>query len=188
VEDLLTVAPIELAPTETMGVLLCRPRASQAAPQPIPRQSGLREETIGSGPGPRAATAEGRSALEDVVQVQHAVALDYLTGIVEEDGAGVAAEEAHPFTQNHRGDIHRDLVDQTCRERLPAEVAGGHADETVAGELVGERDARLDRPGSVEGCVRVVGEPRLRQWPAGDTTSSSPAAGSPSQPFVVSNR
>ena len=28
VEDLLTVAPIELALTETMGVLLCRPRAS----------------------------------------------------------------------------------------------------------------------------------------------------------------
>jgi hypothetical protein len=28
VEDLLTVAPIELTVTETMGVLLCRPRAS----------------------------------------------------------------------------------------------------------------------------------------------------------------
>jgi hypothetical protein len=28
VEDLRTVAPIELALTQTMGVLLCRPRAS----------------------------------------------------------------------------------------------------------------------------------------------------------------
>ena len=28
VEDLLTVAPVGLALTETMGVLLCRPRAS----------------------------------------------------------------------------------------------------------------------------------------------------------------
>jgi hypothetical protein len=35
----------------------------------------------------------------------------------------MAAEETHPLTQNHRGDVHRDLVDQTCRERLPAEVA-----------------------------------------------------------------
>jgi hypothetical protein len=50
--------------------------------------------------GPGAATAEGRSALDRVVQVQYAVAADRLVGIVEEDGAGVAAEEAYPFTQN----------------------------------------------------------------------------------------
>jgi hypothetical protein len=72
------------------------------------------------------------------VQVQHAVTLDHPVGIIEEDGAGVAAEKAHPFPQNHRGDVHRDLVDQSCRERLPAEVASGHADQTVAGELFGE--------------------------------------------------
>jgi hypothetical protein len=35
-----------------------------------------------------AATAEGRSALDCVVQVQHAVAPDHLVGIVEEDRAG----------------------------------------------------------------------------------------------------
>ena len=118
--------------------------------------------------GPRAATAGGRSAPDCVVQVQHAVALDHLVGIAKEDGAGVAAEEAHPCTQNHRGDVHRDLVDQTCRERLPADVAGRHADQTITGELPGERDARLDRPGGVEGRVGVVGEPRLRQWAVGD--------------------
>ena len=83
--------------------------------------------------------------LDGVVQVQHAVALDHLVGIVEEHRAGVAAEEAHPFAQDDRGDVHRDLVDQPRRERLPADVAGGHADQTVARELRGQRNARLDR-------------------------------------------
>jgi hypothetical protein len=166
VEDLLTVAPIELALTETMGYCCADPALRLPQPRAVPkvRPSGA----IGSGLGPRAATTWGRSALDCVVQVQHAVALDHLVGIVEEDGAGVAAEEAHPFPQNHRGDVHRDLVDQSCPERLPADVAGGHADQTVAGELLGERDARLDRPSGVEGRVRVAGEPRLRQWPVGD--------------------
>jgi hypothetical protein len=112
--------------------------------------------------------------LDCVVKVQHPVALDHLVGIIEEDGAGVAAEEAHPFTQNHWGDVHRDLIDQSCRERLPAQVAGGNADETIAGQLLGERDARLDRPGGVEWCVRVVGEPRLRQGPVGDNDQLVP--------------
>src|SRR5512133_2404014 len=75
-----------------------------------------------------------RSALDRVVQVQHAVALDHLVGIVEEHGAGVAAEEAHPCTENHRGDVHRDLVDESGRECLSADVTGGHTDQTVAGE------------------------------------------------------
>src|SRR5205814_9117334 len=110
-------------------------RGVVAAPGPSP-QSPPSKETIGSGLGPAAATGQGRSALDCVVQVQHAVAADHLVGIVEEDGAGVAAEEAHPFTQNHRSDVHRDLVDQPCRERLPADVAGGHADKTVTGELL----------------------------------------------------
>ena len=100
------------------------------------------------------------------MQVQHAVALDNLVGIVEEHGAGVAAEEAHPFAENHRDDVHRDLVDQPRRERLTAEIARGDADETVAREVLGERDARLDRVGGVERGVGVVGEP-LRPATAG---------------------
>ena len=60
-----------------------------------------------------AATPWYRSALDRVVQVQHPVALDHLVGIVEEHGAGVAAEEAHSFTQHHRGHVHRNLVDES---------------------------------------------------------------------------
>jgi hypothetical protein len=109
VGDLLTAAPTGLAVTGTRGYCCADPaRRSRTRAFPAVRPS---EETIGSGLGPAPATAEGRSALDCVVQVQHAVALNHLVGIVEEDGAGVAAEEAHPFTQNHRGDVHRDLVD-----------------------------------------------------------------------------
>jgi hypothetical protein len=109
VEDLLTAAPTGLAVTGARGYCCADPaRGSRTRAFPTVRPS---EETIGSGLGPASATAEGRSALDCVVQVQHAVALNHLVGIVEEDGAGVAAEEAHPVTQNHRGDVHRDLVD-----------------------------------------------------------------------------
>lgn len=101
--------------------------------------AGLGQPRIGSEsrPGPHGRcpgewAAVSRSALDRVVQMQHAVALDHLVGIVEEDGAGMAAEEAHLFAENHRGDIHRDFVDQPGRERLPAEVAGAHANEAVA--------------------------------------------------------
>lgn len=73
---------------------------------------GRRGPAVGLARG--ATVVEGRSALDCVVQVQYTVALDNLVGIVEDDGAGVAAEETHSFTQNHRGDIHRDLVDQAC--------------------------------------------------------------------------
>src|SRR5215471_13324909 len=45
--------------------------------------------------GPESRHRGGRSAPDCVVQVQHAVAPDHLVGIVKEDGAGVAAEEAH---------------------------------------------------------------------------------------------
>ena len=38
------------------------------------------------------------SALDGVVQVEHAVAPDYLIGIVEENGVGMAAEEPHTCT------------------------------------------------------------------------------------------
>ena len=121
--------------------------------------------------------------------VQHAVAADHPVGIVEEHRAGVAAEEPHPFAQDHWGDVHRDLVDQPRRVRLTAEIAGGHANETVAREVRGERDARLDEvAGGVKRCVLVVGEPLLRQGPVGNDDQLVPAAGLPSQPLVVSNR
>jgi hypothetical protein len=94
--------------------------------------------------------------------------LDDLVGIVEEHRAGVAAEEAHPFTQYYRDDVHRDLVDQPRRERLAAQIARGDADETVTRERFGKRDAFLDRPGGVERGVRVLGEPLVRQRPVGD--------------------
>lgn len=73
-----------------------------------------------------------------------------------------------PFAQDHWGDVHRDLVDQPRRERLTAEVAGGHANETVAREVRGGRDARLDGAGGLKRCVLMVGEPLLRQGPVGD--------------------
>lgn len=91
-----------------------------------------------------------RSALDGVVQVEHAVALDHHIGIVEENGAGMAAEEPHAFAQDHGGDVHRHLVDESCGERLSADVACGHADQSVAGELLGERDGGLDGVGCVE--------------------------------------
>src|ERR1017187_2081746 len=93
VEDLLTVAPIELALTETMGYCCAdpAPRLPHPGLSPKVRPSGA----IGSGLGPRAATTQGRSALDCVVQVQHAVALDHPVGIVEEDGSGVAAPALH---------------------------------------------------------------------------------------------
>lgn len=37
--------------------------------------------------------------------MEHAVALDHHIGIVEENGAGVAAEEPHAFAQDHGGDV-----------------------------------------------------------------------------------
>ena len=139
--------------------------------------------------GSRTGPVEERSALNCVVQVQHAVALDHLVGIIEEDGAGMAAEETHSFAQNNRGDVHRDLVDEPCRERLSAHIAGGHADETVAGELLWPGRC-LPRPNrqvwngaSAWSEIHVSGSGR---WVT--TTSSSPAAGAPSQPLVVSNR
>ena len=52
VEDLLTVAPIELALTGTMGVSVCRPRRVVGRIRAVSQQCGLREETIGSGLGP----------------------------------------------------------------------------------------------------------------------------------------
>jgi hypothetical protein len=51
-EDLLTVTPIELALTETIGVLLPRPRRVVGRTRAALQQSGLRRETIGSGLGP----------------------------------------------------------------------------------------------------------------------------------------
>src|SRR3954468_22158608 len=84
------------------------------------------------------------SAFDRVVQVQHAVTLDHLVGVVEEDGAGVAAEEPHPVAEDHWGGVHRHLVDEARRERLPAHVARAHGDQTVPGELLGERHGGLD--------------------------------------------
>ena len=77
-----------------------------------------------------------------VVQVQHAVALDCLVRIVQEHRARVAAEESHSFAQNHWGDVLRGLVDRAGQKRLPP-----RSPETVACELLGERDTRLDGVG-----------------------------------------
>jgi hypothetical protein len=52
---------------------------------------------IGGGHGPGAATAEDGSARDCVVQVQHAVALDDLVGIVEDDRAGLLPKKRTPL-------------------------------------------------------------------------------------------
>jgi hypothetical protein len=127
-------------------------------------------------------------AVDGVVQVQHAVSLDHHVWVVEEDGAGVAAEEPYPFAHDHRDDVHRYLVDEARRERLSADVARAHADQTVTGQFLGEGDAGLDRVGCVERRVGEPREPLLRQRPVGDDDEFVPAAGTPAQPSVVSNR
>src|SRR5512142_1271663 len=100
-------------------------------------------------------------AIDGVVQMQHTVALDHHVRVVEEDGAGVAAEEPYPFTHDHRDDVHCYLVDEAGRESLSADVACGHADQTVTGDFLGESDAGLDRVGCVERRVGEPGEPFL---------------------------
>src|SRR4029450_12983140 len=93
------------------------------------------------------------------------------------DGAGVGAEEPYPFAHDHRDDVHRYLVDEAGRERLSADVAGGHADQAVAGDFLGQSDAGLDRVGDVERRVGEPGEPFLGQRPVGDDDELVPGGG-----------
>jgi hypothetical protein len=101
-----------------MGYCCAGPAPHLPHPGPSPKVAAFGSDRQRA--WPTAANTQGRSALDCVVQVQHAVTLDHPVGIIEEDSSGVAAEKAHPFPQNHRGDLHHDLVDESCRERLPA--------------------------------------------------------------------
>ena len=73
--------------------------ADQLPPPVVHGAATARRSAVGP------ATPEGLLALHRVVQVQHSVALDDLVWIVEEDSAGVAAEEAHPFAQTRSGTV-----------------------------------------------------------------------------------
>jgi hypothetical protein len=61
-----------------------------------------------------------------------------------------------------------------AEKRLPADVARGHADQTVTGDLLGESDAGLDRAGGMERRVGEPGEPFLGQRPVGDDDERVP--------------
>ncbi|MEU2909418.1 hypothetical protein ACFYM3_18115 [Streptomyces massasporeus] len=95
--------------------------------------------------------------------MEHPVALDHDVRVVQQMPGVARAEGALPRAEDDGYDVHRDPVDQSEGERLPADVARGHADVTVlAGQLPGPGNGRLHL---VDGVERRVGVPSRSSRP-----------------------
>lgn len=67
-----------------------------------------------------------------VAQVEDAVALDHLVGVLQEVLGVEGVEEAFAGAEYDGDDVHADLVDEARGEDLAADVAGGDLSDAVA--------------------------------------------------------
>src|SRR4051794_22834906 len=83
-----------------------------------------------------AAARWSSSTADAVAQAQNPVTLDDDARIPQQVLGVDRAEVLLAPAEDHRYDVHRHLVHQAQRQRLPTDVAGAHRDHTVSGTLL----------------------------------------------------